>query len=269
MNAAGMAGSLPGGYQVNGLRQVSAPRPGRPALGAAERSATRQLDVASAVLVDELILFVAGWVAVANADDPTAPFNFERDLVGCGRNGRAGGVEHADADRGRARAASFQEVGRRRQAQGARGCGGDGLVFGDQGRASKAARHKRPGRGGDRPLQMCLAWHGLAAQALAVQQQLDLLGVGIDPDGEPIARDIERWFASVAPRLERGYLFGGTFSVADAYLFVMARGALQLGFPLGEAFETYVARIEARPAVQAALHRETAAQQVVDGEEVR
>lgn len=79
--------------------------------------------------------------------------------------------------------------------------------------------------------------------------------------GAPIARDIARWFDFVAPRLERGYLFGETFGVADAYLFVMARGALQLGFPLGGPFEDYVARIEARPAVRAALGREAA----VDG----
>jgi glutathione S-transferase len=72
----------------------------------------------------------------------------------------------------------------------------------------------------------------------------------------PIAEDIVRWFAFVAPGLGRGYLFGETFSVADAYLFVMARGALQLDFALGEEFEDYVARIEARPAVQAALRRE-------------
>lgn len=73
----------------------------------------------------------------------------------------------------------------------------------------------------------------------------------------PIADDIVRWFGLVASRLERGYLFGETFSVADAYLFVMARGALQLGFPLDEAFPDYVARIDARPAVQTALRRET------------
>jgi glutathione S-transferase len=79
--------------------------------------------------------------------------------------------------------------------------------------------------------------------------------------GEPIARDIARCFDFVAPRLDRGYLFGETFGVADAYLFIMARGALQLGFPLGASFEDYVARIEARPAVQAALGREAA----VDG----
>lgn len=44
-------------------------------------------------------------------------------------------------------------------------------------------------------------------------------------------------------------------------LFVMARGALQLDFQLGKPFEDFVARIEARPAVQAALARETAADQ--------
>jgi glutathione S-transferase len=72
----------------------------------------------------------------------------------------------------------------------------------------------------------------------------------------PIADDIVQWFGFLAPRLERGYLFGETFSVADAYLFVMARGALQLGFPVDEPFGDYVARIEARPAVQTALMRE-------------
>lgn len=82
--------------------------------------------------------------------------------------------------------------------------------------------------------------------------------------GEAVARDIARWFAFVAPRLERGYLFGEAFGAADAYLFVMARGALQAGFPLGEPFGDYVARIEARPAVQSALGREAAPPQ--DGE---
>ena len=83
--------------------------------------------------------------------------------------------------------------------------------------------------------------------------------------GEPVADDIARWFAFVAPRVEQDYLFGETFGVADAYLFVMARGALQLGFPLGAGFEAYVARIEARPAVQAALSREAAAEPALGG----
>ncbi|SFJ98081.1 glutathione S-transferase N-terminal domain-containing protein [Caulobacter sp. UNC279MFTsu5.1] len=75
---------------------------------------------------------------------------------------------------------------------------------------------------------------------------------------ETVARDIVERFDLVAPRVERGYLLGDAFGVADAYLFVMARGALQLDFPLGAPFENYVARIEARPAVRAALSREAA-----------
>jgi glutathione S-transferase len=73
---------------------------------------------------------------------------------------------------------------------------------------------------------------------------------------EAIGADIVRCFGVVGPRLEHGYLFGPAFSVADAYLFVMARGALQMEFPLGETYRRYVARIEARPAVLTALGRE-------------
>lgn len=73
---------------------------------------------------------------------------------------------------------------------------------------------------------------------------------------EAIAGDIARWFEFLGPRLDRGFLFGEAFGVADAYLFAMARGALAMELPLGEAYRDYVARIEARPAVQAALRRE-------------
>lgn len=75
---------------------------------------------------------------------------------------------------------------------------------------------------------------------------------------EAIGDDIVRWFGFLGPRLEHGYLFGEAFSAADAYLFVMARGALAMELPLGEPYPDYVARIEARPAVQAALRRERA-----------
>lgn len=86
---------------------------------------------------------------------------------------------------------------------------------------------------------------------------------------EAVARDIVAGFELVAPRIARGYLFGEAFSAADAYLFVMARGALQLGFPLDEAFHDYVGRIEARPAVQSALRREAAPDEVAESQEVR
>jgi glutathione S-transferase len=74
-----------------------------------------------------------------------------------------------------------------------------------------------------------------------------------------LRKDILRWFDLLAGRLERGFLLGETFSTADAYLFVMARGARDLGFPMVKPFPDYVARIEARPSVQDALRREAAA----------
>ncbi len=73
---------------------------------------------------------------------------------------------------------------------------------------------------------------------------------------EAMVGDIVRWFEFLEPRLDRGFLFGEAFGVADAYLFAMARGALAMELPLGEAYRDYVARIEARPAVQSALRRE-------------
>jgi glutathione S-transferase len=73
---------------------------------------------------------------------------------------------------------------------------------------------------------------------------------------EPISQEILHWFRFAAGRLEREYLFGQTFTVADPYLFQLARGAAELGFTLPEPLPDYVARIEQRPAVQAALRRD-------------
>jgi glutathione S-transferase len=73
---------------------------------------------------------------------------------------------------------------------------------------------------------------------------------------EPIGQEILHWFRFAAGRLEREYLFGQTFTVADPYLFQLARGAAELGFALPKPLSDYIARIEQRPAVQAALRRE-------------
>jgi glutathione S-transferase len=73
---------------------------------------------------------------------------------------------------------------------------------------------------------------------------------------ELIAEEILRWFRFLADRLDKGYLFGERFTVADPYLFQLAWGAAQLGFSLPEPLPGYVARIEVRPAVQQALRRE-------------
>ncbi|WHS96084.1 MULTISPECIES: hypothetical protein [Sinorhizobium] len=66
-----------------------------------------------------------------------------------------------------------------------------------------------------------------------------------------IREDILQRFGLLAFRLERtNYPFGDTFGVADPYLFILARGAQELGFPLSACFRDYVARIEARPTVR-------------------
>jgi glutathione S-transferase len=71
-----------------------------------------------------------------------------------------------------------------------------------------------------------------------------------------IAEEIARWLGFVAGRLRGPYLFGETFTAADAYLFVMARGAAQVGFALPAQLSVYVERVKKRPAVQDALRRE-------------
>jgi glutathione S-transferase len=73
---------------------------------------------------------------------------------------------------------------------------------------------------------------------------------------DAIAQEILRWFRFIAERLEHDYLFGDAFTVADAYLFMMARGAAQLGFSLPAPLPDYIARIESRPAVRRAFRRE-------------
>jgi glutathione S-transferase len=69
--------------------------------------------------------------------------------------------------------------------------------------------------------------------------------------------DILRWFDFTASHLERGYLFGADVSVADFYLFVIARGAHELGFPLPGRLDELITRISARPSVKEALRQET------------
>lgn len=72
-----------------------------------------------------------------------------------------------------------------------------------------------------------------------------------------LGEEIVQRFGLLADRLERApYLFGERFGVADAYLFVLARGARELGFPIADCFGDYVARIAARPSVREAERRE-------------
>jgi glutathione S-transferase len=71
---------------------------------------------------------------------------------------------------------------------------------------------------------------------------------------------LRKRFTLLAPRLEAGpYLFGDTFTAADAYLFVVTRWTKFVKFDLvGELppFAAFLERVAARPAVHAALKAE-------------
>ncbi len=63
-------------------------------------------------------------------------------------------------------------------------------------------------------------------------------------------------FAHLAGRLAGDYMLDDHFSVVDAFLYVMLRWAKMSKMEVSDRFTPYVERIEARPAVQAALRAE-------------
>ena len=60
----------------------------------------------------------------------------------------------------------------------------------------------------------------------------------------------------IEDQLRELYLFGPRFTVADAYLFVMLRWALQFGIPLSAELVAYFERVAERPMVRRALAEE-------------
>lgn len=71
-----------------------------------------------------------------------------------------------------------------------------------------------------------------------------------------IAGMIAGRYAHLAERMSGDYLLGDRFSVADAFLYVMLRWARMSDIDVPPVFGAYVERIEARPAVRAALEAE-------------
>jgi glutathione S-transferase len=71
-----------------------------------------------------------------------------------------------------------------------------------------------------------------------------------------LAETIAGRFALIAERLGGDYLFGERFTTADAFLYVMLRWAKMSDMAVPEIFDAYVKRVEARPAVRAALEAE-------------
>lgn len=67
---------------------------------------------------------------------------------------------------------------------------------------------------------------------------------------------VERRLEYIAGELNGDYLFGGDFSIADAYLFVMLTWAEKNGLRIPPALAAYQQRIRGRPAVQHALQQE-------------
>jgi glutathione S-transferase len=83
---------------------------------------------------------------------------------------------------------------------------------------------------------------------------------GGDELAKQAARErISSLFAFTASRLQGDYLFGRDPSAADCYLFVMLRWSGKFGIAVPDALLDLQQRMEARPAVRAALEREEGA----------
>jgi glutathione S-transferase len=67
---------------------------------------------------------------------------------------------------------------------------------------------------------------------------------------------VARRLSLIEDQLRELYLFGPRFTVADAYLFVMLRWALDFGVPISAELLAYFERVAERPAVRRALAEE-------------
>jgi glutathione S-transferase len=77
-----------------------------------------------------------------------------------------------------------------------------------------------------------------------------------DQEKEIVDGVVAQRLAYLAGRLPGDYLFGAEMSVADAYLYVMLRWVRDLKLPRPDPLPAYFDRVNARPAVQLALHHE-------------
>jgi len=77
-----------------------------------------------------------------------------------------------------------------------------------------------------------------------------------DAERDAAFEKLDGRFKYLAGRLEGDYLFGSEFTVPDAYLYVMLKWARMKGRTLPDPLPAYMARVEARPAVQLSLQHE-------------
>ncbi|MBL8577966.1 MAG: glutathione S-transferase N-terminal domain-containing protein [Mesorhizobium sp.] len=77
-----------------------------------------------------------------------------------------------------------------------------------------------------------------------------------DAEKEAARAAIDARLTHLAGRIEGDYLFGDTFSGADALFYVMVRWARDGGFELDDRLLAFADRVEARPTVRATLTAE-------------
>jgi glutathione S-transferase len=77
-----------------------------------------------------------------------------------------------------------------------------------------------------------------------------------DAEKEAATEKIGTRLQYLAGRWKGDYLFGSDATVADAYLYVMLRWATKKKMAVPEPLPAFMARMEARPAVQTALEHE-------------
>jgi glutathione S-transferase len=81
---------------------------------------------------------------------------------------------------------------------------------------------------------------------------------GTEPEKAKTREEVASLLKFAATRMTGDYLFGDELTVADCYLYVMLRWAEKLGVAVPDTLLRLQWRMEARPAVQAALAREEA-----------
>jgi glutathione S-transferase len=77
-----------------------------------------------------------------------------------------------------------------------------------------------------------------------------------DAEKQAAEEILGRRLGFLAARLQGEHLFGSSFTVADAYLYVMLRWARAKSLDLPEPLPAFFGRVEARPAVRLALQHE-------------
>src|SRR5262249_48252852 len=92
-----------------------------------------------------------------------------------------------------------------------------------------------------------------------IHQTFKSLGHGsTESEREKASQTVARLLKFTAMRIAGDYLFGDELTAADCYLYVMLRWAERFGITVPDALLRLQCRMDARPAVQAALEREAA-----------